>query len=467
MDTTKLIFFLFAAIVCGVGAALSKNQRRYFLLLLVLFAPLSSAIIFYKLNGIMLMDFPLIVLLILGFSSNKKFSFYISKVSLPALGIVVWGLISAFNATDTGLAISEWTRVLRAYLTFLCIVNYTKTRADIQTVVGGLFAGLAFQSLLGVYQWRYGPLGLTFLEEIGYSWRSAGTFIHPAMFGDYLILLLPLVFRLFMFYKQQEKIYVRFYGVLFFLGIGALLGSYARGPWICFGGSIIIMFIFSIHRKRFQPKMKGILALLVLFFIIFILHYGSTIKEQFVDENRQGSAHVRIPLNKVAMRIIKDHSFLGTGLGNYTLLTPQYAHLEATREHSYRDLLQHVHNSYLLIAAETGIPGLLCFIGFIISLFRYGIKVVRSKNAYISNLGIGILTGCFAVLIAFLAGPDYRCHQILIMFWLIGGFIVALGRLRIRIPQPKIPRQSMEGMNVDTGEELTQLKQEKKTLYPI
>ncbi len=467
MDTTKLIFFIFVAIVCGVGAAYSRNQRRYFLLLLVLFAPLSSGIIFYKLNGIMLMDFPLIVLLILGFSSNKKFRFYISKVSLPAIGIIIWSLICAFSATDSGLAISEWTRVLRAYLTFLCIVNYTKTRADIQTIIAGLFVGLVFQSALGVYQWRYGPLGLTFLEEIGYKWRSAGTFIHPAMFGDYLIFLLPLVLRLFMFYKQQDKIFTRLYGFLFFLGIGALMGSYARGPWISFIGSVAIMFILSIRQKRFRPKLKGALALILLFFIIFAIHYGPTIKEQFVDKNRKGAAQVRIPLNKVAIRIIKDHRFLGTGLGNYTLVTPHYAHFEATPEHSYRDLLQHVHNSYLLMAAEIGLPGILFFIGFVISLFRYGIKVIKCKNTYISNLGIGILTGYLSVLIAFLAGPDYRCHQILIMFWLIGGFTVALGRLRVKLPKPKIMKQSIESMSEEITQELTRLKQEKKTLSPI
>lgn len=467
MDTTKLIFFIFVAIVCGVGAALSKNQRRHFLLLLVLFAPLSSGIIFYKLNGIMLMDFPLIVLLLLGFSSNKKFRFYISQVSLPAIGIVIWGLICVFSAADYGLAISEWTRVLRAYLTFLCIVNYTKTREDIKTIISGLFAGLAFQSLLGVYQWRYGPLGLSFLEEIGYSWRAAGTFIHPAMFGDYLILLLPIVLRLFMFNKTQEKKLTRGYGLLFFLGIGALMGSYARGPWISFGGSVAIMFIFSIRRKRFRPKLKGVLALLLLFFIIFAIHYGPTIREQFTDKDRKGAAQVRIPLNKVAIRIIKDHLFWGTGLGNYTLLTPQYAQFEATPEHSYRDLLQHVHNSYLLIAAETGLPGLLFFLGFIVLLFKSGFKVIKSRNTYISNIGIGILTGYLSVLLAFLTGPDYRCHQMLIMFWLIGGFLVALNRLKVKIPKPKIKRQSTESMSMGEREDVYRLRQEKKTEHPI
>ena len=40
-----------------------------------------------------------------------------------------------------------------------------------------------------------------------------------------------------------------------------------------------------------------------------------------------------------------------------------------------------------------------------------------------------MLTGYTAVLIAFLASPDYRIHQINVLVWLIGGLIHAINIL--------------------------------------
>ena len=425
---SKWAFFIIVGVICSIFTFIVKDKKNYFLFLTILFAPLSNGIIFYHYNGIMLMDFPLIILLVLALFSSKRFKLFIPQVSLPAVCIIFWDLISALVAIEPGWVISELTRIIRAYLIFICIVNLVKTKKQLQLVLTALLATFSFECAIGIYQWRWGPLGLKIFEEVGYRWRAAATFCHPAIFGDYLILLLPLIFRLFLFYRPKDKQMTILYGVLFFSGTMALFGSYARGPWISLIAAMGIMLFLSIFRKRFHPKVRGAFVVVMLFACIFIIHYYPAIRLQFSPQ-RKRAVDIRMPLNRVALRLIKDRPVLGTGLGNYSLISPKYVIPE--KGFAPRHLAQPVHNSYLLIAAETGLPGLFFFLWFVSSLVKRGFRVIRFQNFYISNISIGILTGYLAIFIAFLAGPDYSNHQILMMFWILGGLLVALSRIRV------------------------------------
>jgi len=437
MDTSKLIFFFLVGIVCFLGTFVVKNKPRYFLSLMVFFAPFSSGFIFRHHNGLFLMDFPLLALIIYASLSNQRFRFY---GKLPAIGLIIWGLVSTINAVYIDIVISELTRIIRAYLAFLCVINFTKTKRDISAVIQAMFLALLFFGTLGFMQWRWGYMGLTFLDESRFWWRAGATFAHPAMFGDYLILLIPIVFRLFIFYKPEKRIFTGIYGLLFLLSSISLLATYARGPWLSFAGAIMIMLLFSLFKRRFHPRIMSATAIMVLLATIFAIHYTPTIIMQFTSKYRQGAAGVRIPLNVIAGRMIRDNLAFGVGLGNYQYHSHKYITKDDINEEtSYYDLLQSVHNSYMLVAAEAGVPQIIFLFLFIIFIFRTGWKVVQIRNSYISNLGIGILTGFVGLLVAFMAGPDYTQHQILMMFWVMAGFLVALSKIRL-VPPKKLTR---------------------------
>jgi O-antigen ligase len=145
---------------------------------------------------------------------------------------------------------------------------------------------------------------------------------------------------------------------------------------------------------------------------------------------------IRFPLNRIALRVIKDNLVFGVGLNNYEQISYKYVQPEDTSDmFPYEQLLQVVHNSYLLIMAETGIPGFLFFVWFLVILFNHGRKVLRIRNSFISNIGLGLLTGLLAYLATLLSGPDYYHHQIMMVFWIIGGYLVTLSKIKIRHPQ--------------------------------
>ncbi|MGH7491779.1 MAG: O-antigen ligase family protein [bacterium] len=431
MDASKLALFGVVAVIVVLGTALVKDLRKYFLVLAIAFAPLASGIIFYHYNGVLLMDFPLVVLLMMAiFAPEKRFRWSFPGIGWAAFALVFWCLLTCFNATNSGWALSEYTRFLRGFLLFVCIANYVNSPARLQAALYALLGTFAFESMLGSYQWRYGALGLTILEEVGYDWRAAGTFIHPGVFADYLIMLIPLVFRLFAFGRIQNKKTLSAYLGLLLLGLGALLGSYGRGPWVSFAGAIALMLLFSLTQRKLRPRAGIPLMVMVILGIAFAIHYAPTITDQFTADFRQSSAEVRKPLNRVAMGMIEDYPVLGVGLGNYRLIAPPYARIEGKRtpDVNWRDYAQIVHNSFLLIACEAGIPGVLLFVCLILAMFKTGLRVLRLKQSHLSNIAMGLMTGLLALCISINTGPNIMNHQILMMFWLIAGFLTALSR---------------------------------------
>ncbi len=83
------------------------------------------------------------------------------------------------------------------------------------------------------------------------------------------------------------------------------------------------------------------------------------------------------------LRIIRDYPFLGTGMGTYDIIFKRHKiPIPLTSETIARYGLStpFVHNEYLQIAAETGLPSLVIFLWIITIIFRTALKTLRQQN---------------------------------------------------------------------------------------
>jgi len=446
MNPEKLVLFLVIALVCAAVSFAVNDKKGYLLFLIALFLPFRSGLIFYHYNGIILIDFPLFLLFILSLGGDTRFRWSFPIVSTPLIAFIIWSFLISITAINIGWGISQWTRFFRAYLVFIVIVNNITSFSRLIYFLNGFLSGFAFQALLGVYQWRYGPAGLWILEEVGFPWRASGTFIHPAMFADYLAFFLPVLLRLFAFLPQKKLTQNLFYGVWFVFGLGALFGSYARGVWLGFFVAVFFMMAYSIINRKLKPRVKIAFVILSFLALVFVIHYADTISSQFESKVRQRSAEVRIPLNELALRMIASHPILGVGPDNYRLASPKYVvYNETTVGYSYFELTQIVHNSYLLLASELGIPGLIFFLWFVVTIFIVGKKTIKSKHPLISNLAIGLLAGMGANLIEYLTGPDLLDYQITMLFASCTALVYVLFRFNV-ILEKKLKLEKIKRM---------------------
>jgi O-antigen ligase len=82
----------------------------------------------------------------------------------------------------------------------------------------------------------------------------------------------------------------------------------------------------------------------------------------------EGSAKQRFAVLQNALHIVEDHPVLGIGMGAYGLANQSYNPSLGTLD---------THNTYLNILAETGLPGLVLFLGLVTGVLRYAREARR------------------------------------------------------------------------------------------
>ncbi len=142
-----------------------------------------------------------------------------------------------------------------------------------------------------------------------------------------------------------------------------------------------------------------------------------------------GAARSRIPLMKVAFNIIRNHPFLGVGINNYAEVMHGF---DNTFEGISAALLNVVHNSYLLIASEIGMGGLLVFLLFIFEIFRTAWRVLSCDDNILKCIVVGIMAGFSSLLIQITVMPPAMTDVSFLFFWALSGVIVAISNINAK-----------------------------------
>jgi hypothetical protein len=273
MDTSKLFFVLFSLLVFVFIPFIIKDARRYFLGLAAFLHVFTSGWIFYHFTGLMLADMPILGLLMYSLFSGRRFRFFNGPAVLPYLGIIVLGSLSAAWSKEPGWALAEASKYGRIYLLIICLVQNIQSIRDLRLVLNSMLAGLLIEALIGVYQWKFGAVGIWFLGERAATWlvwRSTGTFFVPSYLANYLAMTISVAFRMFIFYRPPKIQSSILYGAAGIVGFVALYTTYARGPWLSFLAAAAIVFLVSFINSKYKIKSSWGLPVLFLFIAVFV-----------------------------------------------------------------------------------------------------------------------------------------------------------------------------------------------------
>jgi len=371
-------------------------------------------------EAILVVDIPLVMLYILGFTRKRLRQ---APYALPALiltgAFFVWSHLGMFFAPNQVYFRQEMVMNIRALLIFIAIILFVNSKEDLQFIFLGFAGGILFQGLVAIHQWLRGPVGLSFLGEQHWGWQAMGTFVHASVLGMYLSLLCILTYRMAVFLRPK---YHPLYVVAFFVGAVGLYASFNRATWLGFAVSMTIMFAIDLFRGSvLKKKTIGIIGLMAVFALAGAIRYGTTMVERFSDTEESLMAErtsSRKSLALDALRIMNNHPYLGTGLNNYR----EYVNPETAGTRI-------VHCSYLLVGAELGYPGLAIFIATIASFFWVGIKGMRSKDTFVSNVSAALVTAMISFCIAILPSPDYRNLYVKNHIWMIFGLTLVVAKI--------------------------------------
>lgn len=251
-------------------------------------------------------------------------------------------------------------------------------------LAGALGASAVFQSLVGLGQFfTQGSIGLRWLGEtavlgpyapgvagiaaeggIQYL-RAYGTLPHANILAGFLVLGLISLGFLFVTSTRAASRAILAAGTT--IALAGLLVTFSRSGWIVGLVAFIFFLGLSLSRREYRRR-TGAFALVVvcaLAFLVSALGFAVVPRASFSAD--EAPVRDRWVYNKLGIALIGEHPE-GVGIGNqlfYSFDRGMFREFGLTA----RGQWQPIHNLYLLIAAETGVLGLLIFLLLIASPF--------------------------------------------------------------------------------------------------
>lgn len=327
----------------------------------------------------------------------------VERISFPRSWLLVMLLLLAINlvsalfvASEPFFSFSMVYAQVKGYLIMFFLANYIRDEHGFRIVGYAIAGALIFEGLV-VLEQRF--VGIIFTAEnlgrlislkskVGSETvvRLAGTLNHPNDLAMYLNLCLPLTgFMLAIEKKPLRRIYLL---TAIVLAMIAEIWSGSRGGWL--GLAVAIgagMFFWS--RKRGTNPIVGMaimgFSISVLFFSLFI---GSQTFRDRLVEGDAGSAEVRYPLMEVAMEMITENPALGVGLNLYTREMIPYDRTNHFIAYRYN---HPVHNTFLMVGAETGLPSMLLLAIFVFLMVKETYRITMLNDGIVSVTGIGLM----------------------------------------------------------------------------
>jgi O-antigen ligase len=362
-------------------------------------------------------------------------------VSIPFL--LIWCLSLAGLAPVAMPGIVKFSNlwlIFESWLIFLFFANNIRDRRTVFTIVAVLLLAGVVQSILGLAQYASGgSLGLqVFGESKSYNAyslmlagtevvsRVSGTFGHPNSLAGYLVMLILINLSLF-WAPISAKVKLALWPTLLLMST-ALILTFSRAGWLALG----IAGMFSLYLCFFRwIKHRGLsfllsLGLMITFFIVSVGLITPLRHRLFLED--YGAAQSRIPMTQVALNIIDHHPWLGIGLGNYTFAAPDYDNTAIGISYEFP---RPVHNEFLLIAAEQGLPALGLFLVILLYVVIQLFRLSRSRtDPVLPYLAIGLLgTLCAWGISRFM---DYNYVLLGDPFWLLVGLSLAMVQVSAR-----------------------------------
>lgn len=300
------------------------------------------------------------------------------------LAFIAAATLSVFLAPNFKYALAYPIQLARAFLVFAAVARLSTSPAGLKAVLQGLFVGIAFQAVTAVVDW------------LGGAAQTGGSFGHQNLLGFVSHLVVIPAFGLLL-----SGLWQRWAILGFASGVIAIILTASRAT-IAFAafGVLITYFVAAISNWSARKAVVGVATLA---FIAVSLPLANVAFERrnaarggdlgFFAEDQEREAFVR-----AARAMISDHPF-GIGANHYVVVANTKGYSQsggvAWRESSRAT---NVHNSYLLVWAETGFLGLLTLIYLLASaIITSLVMAFRHRREPISNILIGLVGGFCAV----------------------------------------------------------------------
>ena len=296
-------------------------------------------------------------------------------------------------------------------LVIVPILLFIKSSRKLYAILSVFFVYMGIDALSAFAQYLLG-------YNLGPGGRAGGV-IHGSMMGLAMLLTLAFPLALIAAYDKVFPSYLRKSAVFSLFGmLLGMWGNQSRGSWLFNGiNGVLITLRYCFVNIRY---------ILVLLVAVVGIGYAFSSNQDYVARfestfniSTDGSNLGRIYVWEADKQMIMDHPVTGVGPGLWQKTYRDHYKLKQETQD-----LGHSHNNLLQIASESGILGLIGFLGFSFFIFcKSLIHYVKSRNPYDLSIMVGFISYLFLF-----GSIDYTWGNSsgIRIFWIVMGIMIQL-----------------------------------------
>jgi O-antigen ligase len=259
-------------------------------------------------------------------------------------------------------------------------------------------------ALFGILQHLTFNGKLYWFREMRFGGIPFGPYVNRNHFAGFAELVIPIALVPLVLGKVRRE---RRFAVAVFalLPIVALFLAASRGGIVSFAAEIgVLVLLLALRRAGGRHVLAGGVVLVLAFMLVSWLGVRQILERFSSMQSLEVTGGKRASMRHDSWRIFRDHPWTGTGLGTLPIVFPAYESLYDGK------IVNHAHNDYLEMLADTGLIGALCCAWFLGLLFFYSLKrLLVADNSFAAALHLSGLVACCGFLVHSLV--DFNLHM--------------------------------------------------------
>lgn len=377
----------------------------------------------------------------LGKRNHIDISFPLSwKVVM--LGLFVVNFLSSVSTPEPFFAFSMMWQQVKAYFILYFLAQTVNDAAIVRRLGYVMVAVVVTQGIILLEQKLVGAIFTDQLLGQRTTWqnkggplRVSGTLGQPNACAMFMNQLMMIAIFIGLVQKQFR------WKMLILAGVAiAILGetfTQSRGGWSGLAISFVVCMVLWRVKRGHGVIASFALVSLVGTLLFSGLFLGSEAVRNRLTKSDDGTADVRAPLMEVAKNLIADNPLTGVGLNHYTYDMEKY---DRTFVAITRDWSAPVHNTFMLIAGEIGIPATIFPVLMIWFTMYKSIRLFFKTEGTMSAISLGTFGGVLSWVVHNQVDPTSIYSEY--PFWILSGLIIAMDRIHRTKEKESLPLRS-------------------------
>jgi O-antigen ligase len=345
--------------------------------------------------------------------------------SLSFILILLLAVLSIPYSIDYQASVDGLMKLLVDFSAFCIAYNSVKTYKDVDKIIVSITLSSIVPLLFGFYQSITGQYDQIF-SRVGAIDRVSSLFGVGNAYGIYLSI--TMCAALIMLLRKDLSSKVRmFYIAMFSLMVASQVLALNRGTWIAF--SLAATFSVFVFHKNIRIRW------FVLGALVIMLAFSSTIYKRFTEEGTKWTGEEkdtfqdRIDTWANLVPLIYKRPLLGYGVGT-------------TGSTEEQNGIQQPHNDYVKLAMDLGLPGVIVYIYFLMTLSLFYLKRRRGRFDRIIhyNFPMAVLT-CYMIIISTTQNIIFNMTNF-VFFLILNGAVIKINYIHLSMESS---RRSLTG----------------------